>query len=116
MEGGGISFNHMVEQTTQLDSIFLALSDSTRRDMLRRVIVSPLSISDLAESYTMSFAAVAKHVSKLEAAHLVVKKRQGKQQIVLPVKVALNTATTYLEQYQKSWEKRFYALDELLNK
>ena len=69
----------MVEQSIYLDNIFQALADNTRRDILKRVSKKPLSISELAEPYAMSFAAIAKHVAKLEAAKLVIKKREGKQ-------------------------------------
>ncbi len=104
----------MVEQSICLDNIFQALADNTRRDILKRVSKKPLSISELAEPYAMSFAAIAKHVAKLEAAKLVIKKREGKQQIVEVSPKTIVTATRYLEQYKEVWEKRFDTLENLL--
>ena len=76
-----LSFNHMVERTAQLDLVFGALSDVTRRDILRRVAKKELSVSEIASSYDLSFAAVAKHLVVLEKARLVTKRRQGKLQV-----------------------------------
>ena len=61
----------MVEQSINFDTLFQALADATRRDILRRVSKTELSISKLAEPYEMSFAAIAKHVSVLEVAKLL---------------------------------------------
>ncbi|RAF60523.1 ArsR family transcriptional regulator, partial [Burkholderia multivorans] len=62
------------------DAIFQALADRTRRDIVRRVAVEGLSVSELASSYDMSFAAVQKHVAVLERAGLVTKERVGRSQ------------------------------------
>ncbi len=104
----------MVEQSINLDALFQALADQTRRDILQRVAKTELSISKLAESYKMSFAAIAKHVSVLETAKLVSKRREGKQQIVSIVPKTMAVATTHLEQYEKMWSARFDALEKLL--
>lgn len=109
-----LSFNDMVEQVIQLDTIFQALADSTRRDILRRVSDKALSISDLAEPYNVSFAAIAKHVAKLEAAKLISKQRVGKEQRVAASAEALQVASQYLQQYADIWESRYNALDDLL--
>lgn len=104
----------MVERSCRLDTIFQALADQTRRDILRRVSNVDVSISTLAKPYKMSFAAIAKHVAVLESAKLVTKRRDGKQQIVSLVPKTMTTAQAHLEQYQKLWESRFETLDELL--
>lgn len=111
-----ISFNYMVESSIALDNIFRALADQTRRDIMSRVVKTPLSISELAEPYKMSFAAVAKHVSVLERAQLIVKKRQGKEQIVIVVPSTLQIAEEYIERYAKMWGDRFDNLEALLKK
>jgi len=109
-------FNHMVEYRLDLDIVFQALSDQTRRDILRRVSIATLSISDLAQSYKnkMSFTAVAKHVAKLEAAKLVSKTRDGKQQFVTARPATIAAAETYLEEYKRFMNARFDALDKVL--
>lgn len=109
-------FNHMVERSINLDTLFQALADQTRRDILQRVAEAELSISKLAEPYKMSFAAIAKHVSVLEAAKLVSKRREGKQQIISIVPKTMAVATTHLEQYERMWNARFNALEDLLSK
>ena len=104
----------MVECTINLDTAFGSLADPTRRDMLRRVTERELSVGELAASYQLTFAAVSKHLKILERARLVVKRRQGKQQLVTAAPEALKDVTDYLRQYQVLWEKRFDALDRLL--
>lgn len=105
----------MVEYTININTVFSSLADTTRRDILRRVLERPRSIGELAEHYKqMTFAAVAKHVSVLEAAQLVVKKRDGRHQIINANPKAISAASDVLEQYQKVWEARFAALDKLL--
>jgi len=104
----------MVEHSLKLDLVFSALSDGTRRDILKRVLRRPLSVSELAKPYDMSFAAIAKHVEKLERAFLVTKHRHGRQQLVAPVGKTIDTAATHLGYYQKLWDSRFETLEDLL--
>jgi DNA-binding transcriptional ArsR family regulator len=77
-----ITYNQMVvgELTDEaVDHLFHALADPTRRDILRRSADGELSVSRLAESYPVSFAAVQKHVAVLERADLVTKERRGRE-------------------------------------
>lgn len=104
----------MVEQSISLDSLFHALADATRRDILERASKAELSISSLAKPYKMSFAAIAKHVSVLEAAKLVTKRREGKEQIVSVVPDTVTIASEHLEQYKELWSSRFDALEDVL--
>ncbi len=105
----------MVEQEINLDTLFQALADNTRRDILKRVAKKPVSISDLASPYQMSFAAVAKHVSVLEKAALITKERNGKEQMIIIVPKTLNIAQVHIERYAKLWGDRFNRLEELLH-
>ncbi len=104
----------MVEDTAQLDMVFGSLADATRRDILARVIKAELSVGEIAAKYKMSFAAVAKHLQILEKAKLVVKRRQGREQIVSVSPATVRTAAEYLEQYEAMWNQRFDALEKLL--
>ncbi len=106
----------MVEPGQQLDSIFQALADQTRRDILKRVSTTSLSISEIAEPYEMSFAAIAKHVARLEAAGLVIKKRIGKEQHVVADPETLEMTARYLKEYETLWQRRFDALEQLLER
>ncbi|MFZ5869775.1 MAG: ArsR/SmtB family transcription factor, partial [Actinomycetota bacterium] len=74
----------VVDQLTEtdVDRLFHALADSTRRDIVRRVLVTEQSVSALARCYPMSVTAVQKHVAVLEKAGLVIRRRQGREQRV----------------------------------
>ncbi len=106
----------MVEHSIDLDCVFFALADQTRRDLLRRVAKREHSISDLARPYALTFAAIAKHVRVLEVAQLVVKRREGRLQIIGANPKAIEIATAHLEQYEKVWNSRFDALTTYLKK
>ena len=105
---------YMVERNAYLDGIFGALADPTRRDILRRLMSTQYTVSQIAQDYQISFAAVAKHLNVLEKAQLVMKKRRGKEQVVSIVPQALKDASYYLAQYEALWNYRFEALDQVL--
>jgi DNA-binding transcriptional ArsR family regulator len=104
----------MVESTVALDRIFAALADATRRDILKRVSISEHTISELAAPYAMSFAAIAKHISVLEKAGLIIKHRSGKEKVIQIQPKAIVVAAAYLSEYEKVWSDRFDALEKLL--
>lgn len=105
----------MVDYALDLDSVFGSLADGTRRDILQRLISGGLTVSEIARPYSLTLAAVSKHLMVLEKASLVVKNRRGKEKFVELSPVALANADSYLKQYQKFWEDRFDALDTLLD-
>lgn len=96
------------------DAMFHALADRTRRDILRRVLAGEHSVSALAASYDMSFAAVQKHVAVLEAAELVSKERRGREQIVRSNVETIRRATELLDQLSDIWHARVDRIGELL--
>ncbi len=106
----------VVDQLTdaEVDRIFHALADVTRRDILSRVITREQSVSALARRYEMSFAAVQKHVAVLESASLVAKQRQGREQIVSSVPSTLARARRLLDEYEALWHSRVQRIEELL--
>lgn len=106
----------MVEYTLQLDSIFHSLSDSIRRDMLRRVAKTELSVGELAQKYDVSFAAISKHLKVLQEARLIRKRKEGKKYMVALAPETLKDAEDYLEQYRLMWQSRHDKLDLLLKK
>jgi DNA-binding transcriptional ArsR family regulator len=99
---------------TEADSIFHALADSTRRDVLARTIVREQSVSALARHYAMSFAAVQKHVAVLERAALVTKRRSGREQIVYCNSSTLRTAAALLDVYEQLWIDRATQIADVL--
>jgi DNA-binding transcriptional ArsR family regulator len=98
----------------QLDRVFAALADATRRDIVTRVLQEESSVSTLARNYAMSFAAVQKHVSVLERARLVSKERRGREQIVRGDVGTVRAAARLLGQYEDLWRARIDRLDEIL--
>lgn len=97
-----------------VDQIFRALADSTRRDILTRAIERGQSVSALAEHYTMSFAAVQKHVAVLERAALVSKQRRGREQIVHSNMDTLRRASRLLDEFEEIWRHRARQMAEIL--
>ena len=106
----------MVERVDRLSVVFGSLSDATRRDILKRIKKRSMNIGQIAEPYSISFAAVAKHVEVLVRAHLVTKTRQGKEQVIALNPASLAAANRYLEQYREMWEERLDSLDHYLKK
>jgi DNA-binding transcriptional ArsR family regulator len=104
----------MVVDEADVDLLFQALSDATRRDILRRTLDSSVSVSTLARDYPMSFAAVQKHVAVLERAGLVTKQRQGRERLVAGNPAALREAHAALDQLELIWRNRVARMDDLL--
>jgi DNA-binding transcriptional ArsR family regulator len=99
---------------TELDRLFQAFADSTRRDIVRRVTVSEYSVSGLAALYAMSFAAVQKHVAVLERASLVTKEKRGREQIVRGNHEGLQKARRLLDEYEAIWRQRVDRIADIL--
>ena len=106
----------VVEQLSdsEVDRIFQALADATRRDIVTRVMTREQSVSDLARSYAMSFAAVQKHVAVLERAMLITKERRGREQIVHADPAMLLRARQLLDAYEEIWRVRAERIDQIL--
>ena len=99
----------------QVDRIFHALADSTRRDIVRRTLEGEASVSELAAAYLMSFAAVSKHVAVLEGAGLVTKEPRGRERIVRGNPEQIRRAQVLLDRYEQVWRSRIARLDTLLS-
>ena len=98
----------------EVDRVFHALADATRRDIVRRTLVGSSSVSELADAYSMSFAAVQKHVAVLERAGLVTKERRGREQLVRGDIATIRAAARLLEQYEDIWRGRIGRMEEIL--
>ena len=100
----------------EVDELFRALADSTRRDILGRCVDSESSVSRLALAYPMSFAAVQKHVAVLERAGLVTKERRGREQLVRTDTAAVGRARMALDQLETTWRGRVERMSDLLQR
>ena len=98
----------------EVDDLFHALADATRRDILRRCAVEEPSVSRLADVYPMSFAAVQKHVAVLEGAGLVIKERRGREQIVHTAPRAVSRARQVLDELEATWRGRVEQMADVL--
>jgi len=108
--------NHMVQQLkSQLDGVFGALADPTRREMLRRLGAGEHTIGELAEPFRMSFAAASKHVRVLERAGLVRRRVQGRKHICRIEPAPLGAAAQWLRHYEAFWRTQLDGLDAMLN-
>src|SRR6187401_657000 len=105
----------MTEQDEErADAFFHALADRTRRDILRRVLAGEHSVSTLAASYDMSFAAVQKHVAVLERAGLLNKRRHGREQLASGDVEAVRSVASMLDELESVWRGRVARIDALL--
>jgi DNA-binding transcriptional ArsR family regulator len=98
----------------EVDRVFHALADGTRRDILRRCAGGEPSVSRLADVYPMSFAAVQKHVAVLQRAGLVTKERRGREQLVRTDGVAVGRARELLDELEAVWRGRVERMSEVL--
>jgi DNA-binding transcriptional ArsR family regulator len=105
----------MVElQTAQLDTIFHALGDATRRQMLRDLSGGERTVSQLAEPFAMSLAAASKHIKALENAGLIHREVRGRTHLCRLVPGPLASAHQWLSKYETFWIDRLDQLEQLL--
>src|SRR5258708_34704148 len=96
------------------DRVFAALADPPRRDIVRRAISAEEGVLELAGHYSMSFAAVQKHVAVLERAGLITKHRIGRRRVVRTNLEALLVARRLLDTYEELWRARIDRMNDLI--
>ena len=108
-------FNHMVElQAPQLDIIFHALGDATRRQMLRELANGARTVGQLAEPFDISLAAASKHIKALESAGLIRREVRGRTHVCRLDPGPLASANEWLTFYERFWTASLDKLDALL--
>lgn len=105
---------HDDDDEDRADALFHALSDRTRRDIMRRVLAGEHSVSTLAAHYRMSFAAVQKHVAVLDRAGLLTKRRHGREQLASGEVTAVRSVASLLDELEQIWRGRIARIDELI--
>jgi DNA-binding transcriptional ArsR family regulator len=107
--------NHMVElQAPQLDIIFHALGDATRRQMLRELANGARTVGQLAEPFDISLAAASKHIKALESAGLIRREVRGRTHVCRLDPGPLASANEWLTFYERFWTASLDKLDALL--
>jgi DNA-binding transcriptional ArsR family regulator len=101
-------------RSSELDMIFYALSDSTRRRILEMLGKRMHTIGELADPFRMSLAAISKHIKVLEKAKLLKRTRSGRIHHCELEQASLNTAEECIQYYQKFWERHLDGLAQYL--
>ncbi len=105
----------MVElYTSQLDTVFHALGDATRRRMLLELAAGERTVGQLAEPFAMSLAAASKHIKVLESAGLIRREVRGRTHLCRLEPGPLATAHEWLSFYERFWNRRLDVLERLL--
>ena len=105
----------MVElHTSQLDTVFHALGDATRRRMLRELAGGERTVGQLAKPFAISLAAASKHIKALESAGLIHREVRGRTHLCRLAPGPLATAHEWLSFYERFWTSRLDILDRLL--
>ncbi len=108
-------FNHMVEHDSlQLNSVFQALGDATRRQMLRELSSGERTVGELAEPFAITLAGASKHIKVLENAGLIRREVRGRTHVCRLEPGPLASADEWLRDYERFWTGRLDALDQLL--
>jgi len=105
----------MVELEAQaLDSVFHALGDATRRQMLRDLAGGERTVGELAEPFAMSLAGASKHIKALESAGLIRREVRGRTHLCRLDPAPLLSAYRWLSAYERFWTDRLDELERLL--
>jgi len=97
-----------------LSSIFAALADPTRRAILARLASGDADVSELMKPFDLRQPTISKHLSVLERAGLVTRKRDAQRRPRTLVAVPLKDVTDWIEPFRRLWEQRFASLDGYL--
>ncbi|MGF6757647.1 ArsR/SmtB family transcription factor [Paraburkholderia sp. GAS42] len=104
----------MIQSDSALDGVFRALSDPTRRAMLRQLATGERNIRELAAPFDMSFAAASKHVKVLEGAGLIRRRIDGRSHVCQIEAGPLAAVDAWLRFYERFWTAHLGVLDGLL--
>jgi DNA-binding transcriptional ArsR family regulator len=105
----------MVKYTSNdLDRIFSALSDPTRRAILQRLSHGEATVTELAKPFDMSLPAISRHLRVLEEAGLLLREREGRIHRCSFNAERVKAAADWLERYSAFWKSRLNALESYL--
>jgi DNA-binding transcriptional ArsR family regulator len=98
-----------------LSTTLVALSDPTRRAILSRLAQGPASVNKLAHPFKISQQAISKHLACLERAHLIEKRRKGRQNICALNLAPFGEITDWIGRCRQFWDESFDRLDVVLD-
>src|SRR5213592_997204 len=98
----------------QLDAVFGALADRTRRGILARLADGEASVNELCAPFAVSQPAISQHLKVLERAGLISRSRRGTARLSHLEAQPLMDAVTWLGSYREYWEESYERLDELI--
>lgn len=98
----------------QMDLVFKALSDGTRRTILERLAVGPASVSDLARPFDMALPSLMQHLQIMEEAGLIVSEKKGRVRTCRLEASTLREAENWLSAQRSLWKTRLDQLDDYL--
>src|SRR5579863_9811367 len=106
----------MLKHSNELDKAFHALADATRRGILERLSQGPASVSELAQPYRTTLAAIHQHVQVLEASGLIVTEKTGRTRTCRISADAVARAEQWLSERRRLWEDRFDLLGQIVER
>jgi DNA-binding transcriptional ArsR family regulator len=98
----------------ELDSVFHALADPTRRAVIQRLSRGSATVSELAEPFDMALPSFVKHISVLEKSRLISSHKQGRVRTCRLEHKSLMVAERWLDELRAQWASRYDNLDTLL--
>ena len=106
----------IVEERTgeDLDLLFGALADATRRGIVERLARGEATVTELAAPYAISLPAISRHLKVLERASLITRSHEGRWRHARLSPTSLASAATWIGRYERLWEERLGRLDDHL--
>lgn len=105
-----------VRTAEDLDLLFGALADATRRDIVERLALGEATVTELAAPFSISLPAISRHLKVLERASLITRSQQGRWRRARLSPTSLASAATWLARSERLWAERFGRLDDHLNR
>ncbi|MED7932015.1 helix-turn-helix domain-containing protein [Nonomuraea sp. LP-02] len=104
----------MAQYSAELDGVFVALADQTRRDVIRRLGRGPTSVGDLAREFPMTLPSFMKHVRTLETNGLIHTVKLGRVRTCVLNRDRLALIDDWLAEQRRLWEERTDRLERLV--
>ena len=105
----------MPKRTSEdLDLLFGALADPTRRAIIERLVVGEATVTEVAGPFSISLPAISRHLKVLERASLITRSKRGRWRSARLSPTSLASAATWLSRYERLWAESFDRLDDHL--